>query len=44
MVAAKTTTQSTSSGSYDFVLLQDFSRPWTDAELYEKYGLDESEI
>ena len=44
LVAAKTTTQSTSSGSYDFVPLQDFSRPWTDAELYEKYGLSQDEI
>lgn len=30
--------------TYKFVPLQDFSRPWTDAELYAKYGLTEEEI
>ncbi|MHC1787746.1 MAG: Eco57I restriction-modification methylase domain-containing protein [Christensenellales bacterium] len=29
---------------YSFVPLQDFSKPWTDAELYAKYGLTEEEI
>ena len=29
---------------YEFVPLQDFSKPWTDAELYEKYGLTQEEI
>ena len=29
---------------YQFVPLQDFSKPWTDAELYAKYGLAEEEI
>ena len=29
---------------YEFVPIQDFSKPWTDAELYAKYGLDEEEI
>lgn len=27
-----------------FVPMQDFSKPWTDAELYAKYGLTEEEI
>ncbi len=27
-----------------FVPVQDLSKPWTDAELYEKYGLAEEEI
>lgn len=27
-----------------FVPMQDFSRPWTDAELYQKYGLTDEEI
>lgn len=41
--------QSTSSimitkGSFLFVPVQDFSKPWTDAELYEKYNLTEEEI
>ena len=30
--------------TYRFVPLQDFSKPWTDAELYVKYGLIEEEI
>ena len=29
---------------YSFVPLQDFSRPWTDADLYAKYNLTEKEI
>lgn len=29
---------------YEFVPMQDFSKPWTDAELYEKYGLTQDEI
>jgi len=24
--------------------MQDFSRPWNDAELYSKYGLSEEEV
>lgn len=30
--------------NFQFVPLQDFTKPWTDAELYEKYGLTEEEI
>ena len=30
--------------TYNFVPLQDFSHPWTDAELYAKYGLTDDEI
>ena len=30
--------------SFQFVPLQDFSHPWTDEMLYDKYGLDENEI
>ena len=33
-----------SKATYSFVPLQDFSHPWTDEMLYEKYGLDEKEI
>ena len=29
---------------YQLVPVQDFSKPWTDAELYEKYGLTDEEI
>ncbi len=30
--------------TYSYVPLQDFSKPWTDAELYAKYGLTDEEI
>ena len=30
--------------SFRFVPMQDFSKPWTDAELYRKYKLDKNEI
>ena len=30
--------------SFGFVPIQDFSRPWTDRELYNKYGLNDEEI
>ena len=30
--------------NFQFVPVQDFSKPWTDAELYEKYGLNDEEI
>ena len=36
----KNMTQST----YSFVPMQDFSKPWTDEELYKKYGLTQEEI
>ena len=31
-------------GCFSFVPIQDFSRPWTDADLYAKYGLTDDEI
>lgn len=33
-----------SKDKFQFVPLQDFSHPWTDEMLYEKYGLTEEEI
>lgn len=33
-----------SKSSYTFVPIQDFSKPWTDEELYQKYGLTDEEI
>ena len=33
-----------SKASYNFVPVQDFSKPWTDEELYAKYGLTDEEI
>lgn len=29
---------------FPFVPMQDFSKPWTDEELYAKYGLTDDEI
>ena len=40
MLASMNMTKST----YSFVPMQDFSKPWTDEELYAKYGLTEDEI
>lgn len=37
-------TQDNNSDVWKFVPLQDFSHPWTDAELYKKYGLTDEEI
>ena len=37
-------TQDSMKKVYQFVPLQDFTRPWTDEELYAKYGLTDEEI
>ena len=37
-------TQNTTQSTYRFVPMQDFSKPWTDQELYEKYRLSPEEI
>ena len=37
-------TQNAMQGVYRFVPLQDFTRPWTDADLYAMYGLTDEEI
>ena len=44
LIAMATSTQQMSKANFRFVPLQDFSRPWTDAGLYEKYGLTDDEI
>ena len=44
LVSACKISQHTPSKTYRFVPVQDFSKPWTDAELYEKYGLTDEEI
>ena len=44
MVSIKKKTQDNPSSVFQFVPLQDFSKPWTDEELYKKYGLSEDEI
>ena len=43
-IMMKKNTQDAMRGVYQFVPLQDFSKPWTDEELYKKYGLTDEEI
>lgn len=44
MVLQRKNTQHNMSHVFKFVPLQDFSKPWTDEELYKKYNLTEEEI
>jgi len=44
LVLLKKNTQNAPRGVYSLVPMQDFSEPWTDEKLYEKYGLTEGEI
>ena len=44
LVAARASAQDLPRVAYSFVPLQDFSRPWSDKDLYEKYGLSDEEI
>lgn len=44
LVAMVTATQHLSKANFRFVPLQDFSKHWTDEELYKKYNLTEEEI
>lgn len=44
LVGLKKITQHTTRDTYSFVPIQDFSRPWTDGELYKKYALTDEEI
>lgn len=44
LVSAMKITQSAPSKVYKFVPIQDWSKPWTDAELYRKYNLSQDEI
>ena len=44
LIASIKLTQDCLSGVFRFVPLQDFSKPWTDAELYLKYNLTIDEI
>jgi len=44
MVGLRKVTQDATSKVYNFVPVQDFSKPWTDEELYRKYDLSEDEI
>ncbi len=44
LVWIKKVTQDATQKVYSFVPLQDFSKPWTDEELYKKYNLSQEEI
>ena len=44
MLGLKKITQDGMRGVYQFVPQQKFDKPWTDEELYKKYGLTEEEI
>jgi len=44
LVLLRKSSQNAAKGVYEFVPVQDFSKPWTDAELYKKYGLTQKEI
>lgn len=44
MMALIKNTQNISKSVFAFVPIQDFSKPWTDEELYTKYGLNDEEI
>ncbi len=44
LVSLKKISQDATQRVYEFVPMQDFSKPWTDELLYEKYGLTSEEI
>ena len=44
LVLLQKNTQHATSRVYALVPMQDFSKPWTDAELYAKYKLTKDEI
>ena len=44
MVLLQKSTQHTSKKVYSYVPMQDFSKSWTDEELYKKYGITDEEI
>ena len=44
LILQATPTQNISRNCFQFVPIQDFSKPWTDEELYAKYNLTDEEI
>ena len=44
MLGLKKISQNTTKSSYFLIPMQDFSKPWTDEELYKKYNLSDYEI
>ena len=44
LISIRKQDQGASKAVYHFVPIQDFSKPWTDEELYKKYNLTQKEI
>lgn len=44
LIATRSSAQDLARSAYSFVPLQDFSEPWTDQKLYDKYGLTNDEV
>ena len=44
LISIRKQDQGASKAVYHFVPIQDFSKSWTDKELYEKYGITDDEI
>jgi hypothetical protein len=44
LIVLRASGQDISRAAYSFIPKQDFSKPWTDEELYAKYGIDDDEI
>ena len=44
LLTLRKNTQDALARVYEFIPLQDFSKPWTDEELYKKYNLSQEEI
>ncbi|MBR1505014.1 MAG: Eco57I restriction-modification methylase domain-containing protein [Prevotella sp.] len=44
LIAMTTSTQHMAKANFRFVPLQDFSRPWTDVDLYAKYNLSDKDV
>lgn len=43
-MGVKKVTQDAMAKVYSLIPLQDFSKPWTDEELYKKYDLTQEEV
>lgn len=44
LIATRSSAQDLARSAYQFVPLQDFSKPWTDQKLYAKYSLTDDEV
>ena len=44
LIASRSSAQDLPRSAYAFVPSQDYKRKWCDADLYDKYGLSESDI